>query len=583
MAFRMFTSLLLAASTVVIAAATGLSPSANSTAVQAEEEHKPFLLSLRRESVPIRRQGKIASFKTSYSGIISVGSPSQDFRVVFDTGSGHVVLPSSKCKSETCMMHKRYDPSISEKALLMNADGVHVGPGEQADQVTIGYGTGEITGEFAQDRVCMGLDSTGSATSGQPGLELTGNTLCTDVYVVMAVEMSPQPFKTFGFDGILGLGLSSLALSENFSYFGMLANQEQVTSSRFGVFLTEADEHEESEIAFGGYNKARTLTPIQWTPVPKADLGYWQVSIKAIRIGGVELDVCMDGTCRGIVDTGTSHLGVPAPFDKQIAAMVTQDAHDILDCRLADAPIIEIELPGVSLTIHPETYMRRLPLREGVTVGSAKGVRMTVEEVKATFGDRAGTSASGSNDRAGGSQDAMSVLSVKETMRAGAAAQAAQPAASSTGLFSLRRGSDRQAPPDATKGALSARPAAKRHCRPRMMPVTMPEPLGPKLFILGEPVLHRYYTVYDWKAAQIGFGLASKHANQVDRMDRLATADGRGSLPDGVDSILMQQQLHIEADAGDDAEDDDTVFSQVTLNIRVTKRLVVGMRRMKCS
>lgn len=577
----MLTRVLLAASTVLIVATTGVYSSANSTmqTTESTEEPAPFLLSLRRESVPIRRQGKIASFKTSYSGIISVGSPSQDFRVVFDTGSGHVVLPSSKCKSETCMMHKRYDPSISEKAQLMNADGVLVAPNEQADQVTIGYGTGEITGEFAQDKVCMGSDSAASAASGLPEreAEAKGNTLCTDVYVVMAVEMSPQPFKTFGFDGILGLGLSSLALSENFSYFGMLAHKEQVTSSRFGVFLTEADEHEESEIAFGGYNKARTLTPIQWTPVPKADLGYWQVSIKAIRVGGVELDVCMDGTCRGIVDTGTSHLGVPAPFDKQIAAMVTQDAQDILDCRLADAPIIEIELPGVSLTIHPETYMRRLPLREGVTVGSAKGVRMTVEEVKATFGDRAVSSVSGSSDGSGSSQDAMSVLSVKETMRTASSAPSAQPTASAAGL-SLRRGSDRAAPADATKGG---RPAAKRHCRPRMMPVSMPEPLGPKLFILGEPVLHRYYTVYDWKEPQIGFGLASKHANKVDRMERLATADGRGSLPDGVDSILMQQQLHIEVDA--DAEDDDTVFSQVTLSIRLTKRLVVGMRRVKCA
>ena len=36
--------------------------------------------------------------------------------------------------------------------------------------------------------------------------------------------------------------------------------------------------------------------------------------------------------------------------------------------------------------------------------------------------------------------------------------------------------------------------------------VKLPEPLGPKLFILGEPVLHRYYTVYDWeqkKAASV--------------------------------------------------------------------------------
>jgi hypothetical protein len=36
--------------------------------------------------------------------------------------------------------------------------------------------------------------------------------------------------------------------------------------------------------------------------------------------------------------------------------------------------------------------------------------------------------------------------------------------------------------------------------------VKLPEPLGPKLFILGEPVLHRYYTVYDWQEKKVPRG-----------------------------------------------------------------------------
>lgn len=45
-------------------------------------------------------------------------------------------------------------------------------------------------------------------------------------------------------------------------------------------------------------------------------MGYWQVGIRSIRIAGEVLEACEDGTCRGVLDTGTSHLGVPAPFDK---------------------------------------------------------------------------------------------------------------------------------------------------------------------------------------------------------------------------------------------------------------------------
>mmetsp|Transcript_73459 Transcript_73459/g.134551 ORF Transcript_73459/g.134551 Transcript_73459/m.134551 type:complete len:516 (+) Transcript_73459:153-1700(+) len=512
MAFRMFTSLLLAASTVVIAAATGLSPSANSTAVQAEEEHKPFLLSLRRESVPIRRQGKIASFKTSYSGIISVGSPSQDFRVVFDTGSGHVVLPSSKCKSETCMMHKRYDPSISEKALLMNADGVHVGPGEQADQVTIGYGTGEITGEFAQDRVCMGLDSTGSATSGQPGLELTGNTLCTDVYVVMAVEMSTQPFKNFGFDGILGLGLSGLAMSTNFSFFNRLVDGKHVGSPHFGFFMTDGEDGEEAELAFGGHNPKRLLGPLRWAPVKSPELGYWQVDIVAVRADGVKLDFCNDGTCRGVMDSGTSHLGIPTPFDKELANLLVQQAGQLSNCRSVKAPTLEIELRTFNITLHPEDYMRPLPLQEGINVGSAKGVTLEAHTDKPKSED----------------------WKPPPTVAAAAAPTSTDASTDSTG----------------------ERP---KYCRPRLMPVTLPPPLGPKLFILGEPILHRYYAVFDWAGPQIGLGLAMRKRF----LDPEAMASKGVKIREDVKALLSQREQSPE---------DEVVLVQVTLSLQVRRR-----------
>merc|ERR1739844_551596 len=103
------------------------------------------------------------------------------------------------------------------------------------------------------------------------------------------------------------------------------------------------------------------------------DLGYWQGNILAIRVNGLELDVCRDGSCRGVVDTGTSHLGVPAPFDKELADMLIRDAGDTLDCRLIEAPEIEIQLVGYNIALQPANYMRRLPLREGISVSSQQG------------------------------------------------------------------------------------------------------------------------------------------------------------------------------------------------------------------
>merc|ERR1740124_1515787 len=99
---------------------------------------------------------------------------------------------------------------------------------------------------------------------------------------VTAVEMSTQPFKSFLFDGIIGLGLASLALSEEFSFFHMMSGR--LPSPQFGVFLTDGEAGEQSEIAFGGYNSQKILEPLAWSPVAKSDLGYWQVKIVAVRI-----------------------------------------------------------------------------------------------------------------------------------------------------------------------------------------------------------------------------------------------------------------------------------------------------------
>merc|ERR1719221_1206864 len=46
------------------------------------------------------------------------------------------------------------------------------------------------------------------------------------------------------------------------------------------------------------------------------------------------------------------------------------------------------------------------------------------------------------------------------------------------------------------------------NCTPMLMAVDMPEPAGPKLFILGEPILKKHHTVYDAESKQIGFSHA---------------------------------------------------------------------------
>jgi len=65
---------------------------------------------------------------------------------------------------------------------------------------------------------------------------------------------------------------------------------------------------------------------------------------------------------------------------------------------------------------------------------------------------------------------------------------------------------------DAKPHNVSASGRTDLHCKPMLMSMDLPAPLGPKLFILGEPVLRKYYSVYDGKAKKVGFARARHHS-----------------------------------------------------------------------
>jgi len=428
---------------------------------------------LQREMVPIRRKGKVVSHKISLSGPISVGSPPQMFQAVMDTGSGHVIVPSQSCVSNTCTLHRRYNSSASESGVEINADGTKV-ENDLADQLTVNFGTREVLVEFVQEQVCL------TANWSSPGQT---EAACVDLRVVTAVEMSEQPFSAFSFDGILGLSLSSLALSPEFSFFeAWAARQKQSSRRQFAFFLAdEEDKAIQSQLVIGGHDSDHVLDPLSWVPVVRPEMGFWQLEIKAIRVGGVELDFCRSGDCRGVFDTGTSHLGIPSLFHKELLQLLTvpeESATSDGDCRNASAPVLHIEVPGLNLTLEPEHYMRKLPLE--------KGVRLSDSD-----------------------------LGPEEPQSKGARLRP---------LLKMTKNTE------------------TRFCRPRLMPVNLPAPLGPKLFLFGEPLLRRYYSVFDWDSQQVGLALSASSRNKaVEAVSRQRREQSKVVEPQPVDAIFLMQ------------------------------------------
>lgn len=403
-----------------------------------EDSGSPALVQLHRQTIPIRNSNQTVN---AYFGTIEVGGTTmQKFSVVFDTGSGNVILPSVHCKSTACQVHRKYDRALSPYAEDIDADGKRVGSNQPRDQVTVEFGTGQVVGEFARDSVCLGAPASTSFFWGP-----TSPRYCANLHLIQAIDMSSEPFEAFAFDGVFGLGLESLSLTPEFGFLSQVTSQGAMAVPQFAVFLSNDDDDEESEIALGGFNKARLASPVSWVQVASPEQGHWQVHITSIRAGNQTLDVCNSGGCRGIVDTGTSLIAVPSDHYDQLlevfSAKLSASQLDT-DCTKIPLPDLTLELDnGDLLTLKPEDVALKSP-----TLNS--------------------------------------------------------------------------------DGTLS--------CQPRFMPLDLPKPFDPFLFILGEPVLHRYYVVFDRRGPRVGFGLAMRQEASAEATDLGSRGGLLGSQSPGV-------------------------------------------------
>jgi saccharopepsin len=269
--------------------------------------------------------------KTAYYGRVEIGTPKQPFTVVFDTGSGNLMVPSTHCRSHACTMHKRFDRQKSTTAEDIEADGSLSQKGALRDQITVTFGTGEISGLFIQDDVCIG-------------------NLCTNIHFVGATDETEDPFSSFNFDGVLGLALPEMSQGPDFSLMDHLDKSKALRQPLFSVFLSDSDT-ESSEITFGATKEEHMVTPMFWQPVSK-DTGYWQVQIADITINNKKQSLCND--CQVAVDTGTSQLAGPTDVIQELSKRLDVKS----DCsNYKNLPDLGFVMGDNILNLKPQDYV----------------------------------------------------------------------------------------------------------------------------------------------------------------------------------------------------------------------------------
>ncbi|CAK7244484.1 MAG: aspartic proteinase precursor [Sporothrix thermara] len=262
-----------------------------------------------------------------YFAEISIGTPPQSFKVVLDTGSSNLWVPSRECGSIACYLHSKYDSSASS---TYKANG---------SSFAIQYGSGSLSGFVSQDTVNI------------------GNLQISKQEFAEATEEPGLAFAFGRFDGILGLGFDTISVNKIVPPFYSMINQGLLDSGVFSFYLGYSDDGSDSEAVFGGVNKKHYEGKI--TTIPLRRKAYWEVDLDSVALGEDVAELDNTGV---ILDTGTSLIALPSNLaemlNTQIGAKKGYNGQYSIDCSLKNSlPDVTFTLSGHNFSLPASDYI----------------------------------------------------------------------------------------------------------------------------------------------------------------------------------------------------------------------------------
>jgi saccharopepsin len=275
-----------------------------------------------------------------YFAEISLGTPPQSFKVVLDTGSSNLWVPSSKCTSIACFLHQKYDSSAS---------GTYKPNGTTFE---IHYGSGSMEGFVSNDDFSIG--------------DLT-------VKNMDFAEATKEPGLAFAFgkfDGILGLAYDTIAVAHVVPPFYYLLNKGLLDEPVF-AFRVGRTEEDGGEATFGGIDHSAYKGKLTYAPVRRK--AYWEVELDKIRFGNDELDLDNTGAA---IDTGTSLIALPTDMAEmlnvEIGARKSWNGQYTVDCKtVPDLPDLTLYLGGQPYVLKSTDYILNV---QGTCVSAFTGL-----------------------------------------------------------------------------------------------------------------------------------------------------------------------------------------------------------------
>lgn len=258
---------------------------------------------------------------------IQLGTPGQTFKVILDTGSSNLWVPSSDCSSLACYLHSKYDHDSSS---TYKANG---------SEFAIRYGSGSLEGYVSQDTLQLGdliipKQDFAEATN-EPGLAFA-----------------------FGkFDGILGLAYDTISVNKIVPPVYKAIEQGLLDKKQFAFYLGDANKDEDGGVAtFGGVDKSKYTGEITWLPVRRK--AYWEVKFDGLALGDEYAELENTGAA---IDTGTSLIALPSGLaeilNAEIGAKKGWSGQYSVECDTRDSlPDLTFNFNGYNFTITAYDY-----------------------------------------------------------------------------------------------------------------------------------------------------------------------------------------------------------------------------------
>ncbi|KAF9482266.1 acid protease [Pholiota conissans] len=245
----------------------------------------------------------------SYFGSISIGTPSQTFGVILDTGSSDLWLAGTsctRCDRQTPLFQSAQSSTFQTGTATSTNTNSNAAP-VLGQQVEIQYGSGAVAGQLSSDTVSMG----GFTVSDQKFLN---------------VDQLTSGLLDGSVSGIMGLAFDTIASTGATPFWQTLASNGQLSSPEMSFWLARSSDAQTQDVPGGVFTLGGTNSSLFSGNIEFLDLtgtpSFWLLSMSNITVNGKSVQISTGNAAVSAIDTGTTLIGGPTADVAAIKAAV---------------------------------------------------------------------------------------------------------------------------------------------------------------------------------------------------------------------------------------------------------------------